>query len=162
MNIFVLDKDPAEAAKMHCDKHVIKLIIESAQMLCKAHVHGGKDNVPYKGKGFINHPCSVWVRSSIHNYRWLVKMSLCLCEEYTYRYGKIHKSQQVIEWAKDNEPNIPNIPMTSFVQAMPDDVKDDNAVEAYRKYYIHYKNHFAKWTTRHAPVWYTPVSPEKP
>jgi len=163
MNIFVLDKNPKYAAQYHCDKHVCKLIIESGQMLCKAHIHSGNSQVPYGGKGFMNHPCSVWVRSSINNYRWLIKMSLYLCKEYTHRYGRIHKTQQVIEWARDNEPNIPNISMTPFVQAMPDDVKDVDAVQAYRNYYLKYKSYFAKWAKgRDTPYWYTRKLPENP
>lgn len=37
MNIFVLDRDPYIAAQMHCDKHVIKMICEYAQLLSTAH-----------------------------------------------------------------------------------------------------------------------------
>ena len=153
MNIFVLDEDPQQAAKYHCDKHM-KLLLEAAQLLCIAHKQTGSNNAPYKGQGFKNHPCSVWTRESIENYRWLVKLGLFLCKEYTYRYGKIHKSQSVIEWAKNNEPNLPNIPRTPFVQAMPDDVKNENTVEAYRAYYCKYKSSFAKWKKREIPCWY--------
>ena len=83
-----------------------------------------------------------------------------MCSEYTYRYGKIHKSQSVIDWTRDNEPDIPDIPRTPFAQAMPDDVKDEDAVKAYRNYYCKYKTHLAKWTKREVPCWYTISLPE--
>ena len=38
MNIFYLSECPVESAQAHCDKHVVKRILESAQMLCTAHM----------------------------------------------------------------------------------------------------------------------------
>jgi len=161
MNIFVLDRDPVEAAKMHCDKHM-KLLLEAAQMLSIAHNETGSKG-PYKGGTWKHHPCSKWVCQSIDNYRWLVKLGLALCVEYTLRYGRIHKTEQHLVWLSDNEPNLPKVPMTPFYQGMPDDVKNKDAVQAYRNYYLKYKSHFAKWVKgRSAPYWYTISLPENP
>ena len=92
MNIFFLSLDPAEAARLHCDKHVVKMILESCQLLYCAHWMCGTimPSNAYK-KTHPNHPCAKWVRESQANYRWLCRLGLELCGEYTFRYGKHHK-----------------------------------------------------------------------
>ena len=152
VNIFVLHSDPVRAASYHCDKHVCKMVIESAQMLSTAHVFYGND-APYK-ESHVNHPCSKWVRESLDNYRWLCNMSLTLCKEYIRRYGKIHKCQKAIEWAIENEPPVESVGLTPFAQAMPEQYRDDDAVDAYRKYYLGEKSRFAKWKMGDIPSWY--------
>lgn len=88
MNIFLLDYDVKKCAQSHVDKHVVKMILETAQLLCGAHhVIGTTDNIPYK-LSHKNHPCSIWVRESLTNYLYLCELGLELCYEYTYRYGK--------------------------------------------------------------------------
>lgn len=139
MNIFFLDWNPAIAAKFHCDKHVIKMILESAQLLYCAHwVLSPPISVPdfaYK-KTHANHPCSVWVRESIENYEWLCTLAMALCEEYTHRYGKIHKTQSHIEWLLCCPPcTIPTIPRTPVRLAMPDEFKHTCPVDSYRIFY---------------------------
>lgn len=65
MNIFYLDKDPKLCAQYHCDKHVVKMILESAQLLCTAvNEAAGKEVAPYKST-HVNHPCSIWSWSGI-------------------------------------------------------------------------------------------------
>ena len=155
MNIFVLDYNPERAAQQHCNKHVVKMILETAQLMCIAHVQTGGE-APYKGQGFRNHPCAKWARASTKNYKWLCKLGLALCKEYTYRYNKVHKTQAVIKWCEKNIPNIPDGPLTYFPQAMPDDCKGIDTVKAYHKYYNKYKFSFAKWTKRDRPDWYSP------
>jgi hypothetical protein len=151
MNIFVLDENPKVCAAYHCDKHCIKMILESAQLLCSAHwVSGGE--APYK-LAHKNHPCSIWVRESIYNYTFLVQLGLELCKEYTSRYGKVHKSQSVIEWCNNNYPNIPNKEQTKFALAMPEQYKKDCPVQSYRNYYIGEKSKFATWKNQ-KPNWY--------
>lgn len=168
MNIFVLDYDPRKCAQMHCDKHVVKMILETAQLLCGVHhmapqvphkYRTSSDQVPYK-LSHKNHPCAIWARECYENYVWLCDLGIFLCEEYTYRYGKRHKSQDVIEWCMTNKPNlIDNGDLTDFRLAMPDECKvPGKATESYRKYYIMYKKDFAKWTTRDVPSWFIPLS----
>ena len=92
MNIFVLDYDPVKAALFQCDKHIVKMPLETAQLLCSAF----KDvSTPYK-KTHLNHPCAKWARKSKHNYEWLILHGLALCDEYQYRYKKTHQSKKVI------------------------------------------------------------------
>ena len=157
MNIFVLDYDPKSCAQMHCDKHVVKMILETAQLLCGVHHMTEKvtDGVPYK-LSHKNHPCSIWARECVENYVWLCDLGLELCEEYTYRYGKKHKSQEIIEWCLLNIPNIKeNGSVTDFKLAMPDECKiDNNPILSYRKYYIEFKKDFAKWKNRDVPNWF--------
>ena len=151
MNIFILDKDPKAAAEYHCDKHVIKMILETAQMLCTAHWETGSQ-APYRAT-HKNHPCTKWTRLNTSNYKWLCGLGLELCAEYTNRYGKIHKTQQHIDWLSKNIPNIPDGRLTEWPQAMPDTYKNKNVVEAYRQYYMGEKRNIVKWKNN-IPEWY--------
>jgi hypothetical protein len=153
MNIFVLDLDPKKCAQYHANKHVIKLILESAQLLCGVHwVLGGE--APYK-LSHKNHPCSIWARECIENYVWLCDLGLELSKEYTYRYGKRHKSQDVIEWCLINQPNLKeNGDMTKFALAMPDEYKVMDVVESYRNYYMGSKKDLCEWKNRPTPEWF--------
>ena len=152
MNIFVLSNDPVEAASMMCDKHVLKMIIESGQMLCAAHEPGF---APWK-RTHYNHPCSIWARTTTSNYRWLVEHGLALCREYTKRYGKVHKSEEVIQWCKKNvPPSVPEGPLTPFAIAIKDPKYHlSTAVESYRAYYKADKARFAKWKNTNPPSWW--------
>ena len=137
MNIFYLDKDPILAAQMLVDKHIIKMSIESAQMLCSAHWETG-NQAPYKNT-HKNHPSTKWVRESIQHYRWVTQHGLEICNEFIKRYGKPHKTQYVLEWCRNNEPNIPDNGFINPPQCMDDIYKMDNTIEAYRNYYINDK-----------------------
>ena len=155
MNIFFLDYDVKKCAKYHVDKHVVKMILETAQLLCGVHhvtVHDTV-HVPYK-LSHKNHPCSIWTRKSLSNYLYLCELGLELCKEYTYRYGKRHKSQDVIEWCLVNRPNIKDIGFTEPAKAMPDEYKVDSVVESYRNYYRGAKVSFAVWKNRENPFWF--------
>jgi len=136
MNIFVLDLEPKKCAEYHVDRHAVKMILETSQLLCGVHwVTGGE--APYK-LSHKNHPCSIWARECYDNYVWLCDLGMELCKEYTYRYGKRHKSQDIIEWCIVNKPNIPiNGDITPFALAMPDECKIGNVVESYRNIYYY-------------------------
>ena len=149
MNIFYLDENPKLCAQYHCNLHVCKMIIESCQLLCTAHWMTDGE-APYK-KTHINHPSNKWARESLSNYVWLCDLGMELCKEYTHRYGKRHKTQEHIEWCMLNLPNIEDKGLTEMPQAMPDDVKCEDSVEAYRQYYKKYKKDFARWTKRPVP-----------
>lgn len=155
MNIFVLDKDPKQCAIYHNDKHCIKQLLETAQLLCGAHhMTESKYVIPYK-LSHKNHPSAIWTRECIENYIWLCDLGLNLCEEYTYRYGKRHKSQDIIEWALIHKPSIKtNNDITPFALAMPDECKVGDAVESYRTYYMTEKRKIANWKNRETPEWY--------
>jgi hypothetical protein len=155
MNIFFLDFDTTKCAQYHCDKHVVKMILETAQLLCGAHHMSNKptDNIPYK-LSHKNHPCSIWVRKSLSNYLYLCDLGLELCKEYTYRYGKRHKSQDIIEWCLYIKPLIYDLGFTTPPKAMPDEYKVNDVIESYRNYYIGAKKDFAKWKNRDIPEWF--------
>lgn len=154
MNIFYLDEDPKICAEYHNDKHVVKMILETAQLLCGVHWTTGSE-APYK-LSHKNHPCSIWVRSSIENYNWLCQLGLDLCLEFTNRYGKKHKSYDVIVWCCENKPAIPNdVPFTQPPQAMPEVYKVKNdSVQSYRNYYMGEKRSFSYWKNRKTPIWF--------
>ena len=91
----------------------------------------------------------------MENYVWLCDLGMELSKEYTYRYGKRHKSQDVIEWCMINNPNIKtNGDLTPFAMAMPDECKIGPPVASYRQYYMAEKRAIAKWTKRETPIWY--------
>lgn len=153
MNIFVLDLEPAEAAAYHCDKHVIKMILETAQMLCTAH-HFFAHQAPYRPT-HQNHPCSVWVRNGAENYRWTCDLGMALCSEYERRYQKQHKTESVLQWCREHIPSeLPDVSLTPFAQAMPAQYRRADAVEAYRDFYIHEKSQFATWRHSQTPFWW--------
>jgi hypothetical protein len=145
MNIFVLSPNPVKAAQMQCDKHVVKMCLETAQMLSTI------SNGPYKPT-HANHPCTLWAGANRTNYNWLVKHGLALCDEYTYRYDKRHKCRDIIESLSTPPEHIP-IGITPFAQCMPDECKHTDPMVAYRQYY-HTKSAFAQWTKRSAPHWW--------
>lgn len=156
MNIFILDTDVKKCAEYHNDKHVVKMILESAQLLCGVHhmTESSMDYVPYK-LSHKNHPCSIWARENMSNYLWLCELGLELCKEYTYRYGRRHKSQEVIEWCIENRPTIPEDDFTTPPKAMPEEYKVNDVVQSYRNYYCGDKKHFSKWKNREIPYWFS-------
>ena len=148
MNIFYLDKCPVKAASFQYNKHVVKMILESAQMLCTAHHVLGNTNVPYKPT-HKNHPSAVWVRKNWSHYNWLYQHMIALGNEYKKRYGKTHLTIQKCV------PALGKIPLgikldNSFEQppqAMPDVYKNKCSIKAYWKYYIADKKHIANKNT---------------
>lgn len=182
MNIFALDRDPKKAAEYHCDKHVVKMILESAQMKSTAHwlhllynrnkdikdfkkVRDAKEwlyentdsrlHPPYK-MTHVHHPCTLWVSSTKENYIWHYKLLFYLCKEYTKRYKKIHKTAYHLNWFRRNLPlNISSKVQEDFKVCMDDKFKiSNNSIECYRNYYIEDKSRFAKWRFSPEPHWY--------
>lgn len=154
MNIFFLDLDPVKNSKYHVNRHVTKMCVEYAQLLCGVHhIVGTQNEIPYK-LSHKNHPCAIWSRNSLSNYLYLCDFGLELCKEYTYRYGKRHKSQDIIEWCLVNKPNISDIGFTTPPKAMPDEYKVTDVIESYRNYYRGAKVDFAKWKNRETPNWF--------
>lgn len=163
MNIFVLHKDPIVSARMHCDKHVPKMVVELYQQIGSAlRRYGATDDVmpttkggtPLKG-GYHNHPCTRWVGDSRDNFRWAVQHGLALCEEFKLRYDKPHYCEDGIRMMGELADFIPQGELTEFAQAMPDECRQPNVVLAYRIYYKVDKSRFAKWDRgREAPSWW--------
>ena len=140
MNIFFLDECPIKAAQMQCDRHVVKMILESAQLLSTAHreLDGDEhaDEVGLYKRTHKNHPSAVWARQSNSHYYWLHEHFLALCDEYSYRYGKTHLSDTKFRVALYSSPD--NCPANEWVdppQCMPDMYKHGDTVIAYRSYY---------------------------
>ena len=153
MNIFVLDYDIEKCAQYHCDKHVVKMILESAQLLSSAVRVSGID-AGYK-LTHKNHPCAIWVRESLANFLWLDDLFHALHAEWKYRYNhpenKKHKSFDIVYNLPN--PNIEDKGLTPFALAMPDKYKDKDAVTAYRNYYKGEKQHLFNWKKREQPDW---------
>jgi hypothetical protein len=153
MNIFYLDKNVTKCAKYHNDKHVVKMILETAQLLCGAHWATGGE-APYK-LSHKNHPSAIWTRTNIENYRWLCMLGRELCHEYTRRYGKYHKTSEVLTWCCDNLPNIPEGKFFEPPMAMPEHCKIGNSsILSYRNYYMTEKKSFSTWKNGETPEWF--------
>lgn len=178
MNIFYLSNNQRECAKLHNDKHCVKMILEYAQLLSTAHrvIDGYEiaeltDKLKWKkiwklpnelhtklySATHINHPSAIWVRKSIFNYNWLHSLLVELCVEYTIRYGKIHKVQRdgLLDALSTAPKNILWTFYTEPPQCMPDEYKvEGNAIQGYKNYYIGDKQKLANWKVRGKPDWY--------
>ncbi len=182
MNIFILDKNPIIAAQSQCDKHVVKMIVESAQMLSTAHrmldgyvekrpsksgkrmigywVHpnANRENTLYKAVHH-SHPCTIWTMESADNYNWHYIHWTALCTEYNWRYNKKHNTQSLLEEILSQPPkNIPKIKQTPFALAMkhePQCMYPDDPVRSYQEYYQTKQDRFQmNWTKRQIPEWF--------
>jgi hypothetical protein len=153
MNIFVLDKDVTSCARYHCDQHVGKMILESAQILCTALNKKGFET-PYKST-HVKHPCVLWVEESYANFRWLMKLARALNTEFCWRHDRdaSHASIQVLD--RIESFRYPGSRLSPFPQAMPDKYKvHGDPVLAYRNFYIGEKARFATWKKRSTPDWF--------
>lgn len=147
------------------DKHVVKMILESAQLLSTAwHVIKGEKYIEISAKIYKstheNHPCAIWVRESEENYKWLLRHLKALIEEYEYRYGKIHATKEVAKILSDNIPDFENIEATIPPCAMGDIFKTtlhpthlSEVVANYREYYKYAKCNLFYWKKRTRPPW---------
>jgi Pyrimidine dimer DNA glycosylase len=152
MNIFVVDRNPLIAAQSLCDRHVIKMILESAQMLNVA--HRVLDGTGFFKMTHVNHPCTIWARTTPANYRWLYDHFKGLLYEYAYRYNGTHSYAQYEDLLSRPPVAMRNdMTLTPFYQAMPAQYKHADPVIAYRSYYCHEKLGFTKYTHRAPPHW---------
>ena len=151
MNIFLLDYNMLLNAQYHTDRHVVKMITEYNQLLSSAYYF--TDNIPENIYQLTheNHPCSKWARESLSNWVWLRDMTLILCQEYTYRYGRIHAGETYCKSLPT--PELIDIGITLFAQAFPDKYKNNDPVVGYRQYYLEEKQGLFKWTKRNIPPW---------
>ena len=169
MNIFYLDQDPKVCAQYHCDKHVVKMILESAQLLCTAiNVVAGEQVTPYKST-HVNHPCAIWVRESFSNWMYVYCLMLYLELEWNFRFehDKDHKAVTLLCKSGNNiklkaQELLPDKPFTAPPLCMPEHCKTTtmfgsivDATVSYRNYYNLEKQHLHKWTNRNVPFWIT-------
>tara|TARA_B100000029_G_scaffold253000_1_gene249932 strand:+ start:10180 stop:10677 length:498 start_codon:yes stop_codon:yes gene_type:complete len=165
MNIFVVDKNPIAAARQLCNRHIVKMPLETAQMLCSALIAHGCEDAHYRAT-HKSHPCTKWAGKTRNNFFWLVKHGLEMCREYTRRYGKIHKCQEVIAHCNTLANHIPIGEQTPFPQAMPKHFQDADTVQAYRNYYNGGKGYMNKgrgpqWKSD-PPLWFNFCPVPKP
>lgn len=178
MNMFYLHPDPIIAARMQCDKHVNKMIIESGQMLSTSHrmldgdievrpsksgkrmvkywkLDGNKENILYKAV-HMHHPCTEWTMESLENYDWHYRHFIALCDEYTYRYGKVHKTdtvlRDILKTPPKNLTKILRTPIRLAMKSNPECMFPEDPVKSYRMYYKTKVNKFKMvWTKRPKP-----------
>lgn len=175
MNIFYTNSDPKICAQEHVDKHCVKMILEYAQLLSTAHrvidgtqsiglsktgrrqtryvLSDGRDSVLYSAT-HLNHPSAVWARASLANYNWLFQLFEELLGEYTYRYGKVHATQRLLEVLRQPPTNIANKPFTEPTPAMPDVYKvPGDSKKSYHTYINADKQRMFSWKKREKPEW---------
>lgn len=161
---------------MHNDKHVVKMILEYAQLLSTAHrvldgtlsvgvsksgrkktsyvLEGQRDSVLYSAT-HINHPSAVWVRQSDMNYDWLFDLFQRCLDEYTERYRKVHATSRIEAHLAHLPTNIPKEAFTEPPPAMPEQYKvAGDSVSSYRNYYLGDKVKMSRWTNREMPEWF--------
>lgn len=160
MNIFVFHKCPVRSAICQPDKMLVKMVLETAQMLCTAHRElDGDTNAEQLGlyqTVHVNHPCTKWARECSSNYSWLYKHFLALGNEYTNRYDKVHSSISNLASVLREYPKniVRSTKTTEHAQAMPIIYKHSDPRVAYRRYCIAEK-HYAKWQRgRQKPIWW--------
>jgi hypothetical protein len=167
MNIFFLHPNPRRCARWHCDKHVVKMLLESCQLLYTAHwvLVGSVGDAPKNKSGqqgylptHRNHPCGKWVRESLANYRWLCRLASELVREYKFRYnGKTHACEAHVAWLQSHVPaGLEDVGQTRPAAAMSDEYKQGkNIVASYRKFYVFSKGErgFLHYTGRSPPHW---------
>lgn len=176
VNIFYLSNNPADCARQHVDKHVVKMTLEYGQLMSTAHrILDGK---PYYGKtannrniqrwllpdsredivwkaSHGNHPSGIWVRKSADHYMWLYSLWLELLSEYTYRYGRKHSAERMKLVLGKLPDNIPYAGWLSDpTPAMPNEYKVSDSIISYRNYYQGDKRSFATWKNRDTPTWF--------
>lgn len=132
MNVFFLDRDPATAARLHSDQHVVKMVLETAQILC-AVLHRYGIASPYRPT-HARHPSVLWTGDSLAHWHWVRRLGLELGLEYTFRRDRVHASAEVIAGLPESPP-IPDRGWVDPPLAMPDSYRGDDAVAAYRSYY---------------------------
>lgn len=174
MNIFILDKDIQTSVQSYIDKHIVKIPLEVAQLLCTARRHSGDERPKYKST-HVNHPWSLFTRLNRENYLYVCCYGMELCTEYEHRYGKIHACRKVIIDCVMSSPffynlqaDIPKIYSLSRIGyfdnrlpcCVPNEYKGDNVVQSYRDYYIEDKvfnksgKLMASWKNRNKPSWF--------
>ena len=166
MNIFFVHRDPSIAARYLVNQHCNKMVVESCQMLanCYSKERLAESDCPRTSGGnprkysYFNHPCSIWVRNSIKNWKWLIDHVFALESERLYRKFNPHFSVPFMQWCSDNPPDLPNIAMTEPALAMDDFVKHSDPVIAYRQYYNVCKREQdtlkKNWGSRGKPNWW--------
>jgi Pyrimidine dimer DNA glycosylase len=181
MNIFYVDEDPVKAAECLVDKHVVKMILESAQLLSTAHrvldgemtqgirinletgksrkvkawvLPDAREHVIYAAT-HMNHPSAIWCRQSVENYLWLVEHFFALMNEYIHRYKKIHACNGELSYMLQSPPfNLKEYDMTPMPSAMDDQyIVSKDSLTNYRNYYKLGKVKFHQWTNRQPPEW---------
>ena len=177
MNLFFLDLDPKKCAEYHCDKHVVKMILEIIQMLYTAHNVLKTKNLPTGSYRSFNphHPTAVWIRLCDENYTYACEVAFYLCEEYRFRYNRIHSCEKHLNWLINNKPTFIHVEepyknskkqvylshlsdkYTPVPLAMPEDSIRKLTINSYRSYYNIHKKRFTTWTNRPTPPWFTPI-----
>ena len=161
MNIFGIDTDTTSCATYHTDRHIVKMPLETAQMVSFVYYHkdlwdGEVPNLLMNfSAGHDKHPCSLWLRENLVNFLWTCEFGIKLIEEYRFRYDsqKHERCKMIFEWSLDNLPNLPVAEFTPFAKAMPEEYKVDCSVESYRNYYRMGKSELHQWTKRNKPEW---------
>jgi len=151
MNIFATNECPVKSAQDHCNRHNVKMILELAQMLSTAHFELDGNIVGYKPT-HKNHPCSIWIRQCSGNYKWGYEHFKALCDEYSFRSGKIHKTSELLELLGKIPSKIAFGDRTPFAMAMPENYKKLGIFDQTKAYQAYLNAKFKEWACREKPL----------
>lgn len=173
MNIFYLDSDPKICAENHCDKHIVKMIVEYSQLLSTAHrvLDGEGSKLLLEGEtledGKIslierkcylpthkNHPSAIWARECTSNYKWLLELLKWCHFQYSKRYCRVHKSMEIFPYLEKYPTNLKIGHLSKIPLAMPDEFKVEDEIQSYKNYYVGAKAKMAKWSFTETPNWF--------
>lgn len=161
MNIFVTNEHPKLAAESLDDKRVIKMVLESVQMLCTAMNYHGATQAPYKST-HVNHPSNIWARATRGNFMWLYWHATELMNQYEYAYDKMHKCTDYMDLIFEAARFIPDGGITPFANCAANSEKGvsykhlTDVTEAYRRYLVDRWNGDMRkptWKNRNMPFW---------
>jgi len=162
MNIFALDLNTTKCAEYHCDKHVLKMPTETAQMISFVYYdkklwNTDKPELLMKfSKNHSLHPCSLWIKDSLLNFMWSCELGIKLVEEYRFRYDSVkhNRCYDIFKFGLNNPPDFDKWSMTDFALAMPNEFKTEkSSILSYRNFYTHDKCHLHNWKKRNVPNW---------
>lgn len=178
MNIFYLDENIDKCAEAHVDRHVTKMQLELAQMLCTnlwidevlgyiarkvtsdetsiVKLAALDANLPTEVRYkpcFYNHPCTIWMRESYDNWEYSWLLVDALNSEAMWRGYNEHKSSKLVK-SLPFPTNMPSLGLTTPAMAMPDERKTEDPVQSYRDYYRNEKANLGLYTKRNPPSWW--------
>lgn len=146
MNVFLLDSDIQKAVRYMCDRHIVKMPVESAQMLCTAHQYYGSYHPSFYGISHLHHPWTIWTRRTNSNYQWHFQLFMLMCQEYRRRFHRVHEVDWLLTDALSQPPELIALgDLTEFPLTMPVEYRQSDPVQSYRDFYIGHKLYFARW-----------------
>jgi hypothetical protein len=159
MQLFILDYEPCVSAQMMSDCHIIKMCLETAQILSSVRFNKGFEHneiipKPYNTK----HPVITAIDNQ-EKINWLLDYNRAIHSEYVYRFNKHHAYFKLIEFyehLRDNSIKYYDKSKLNFARDFKDfTTTKTDLIESFREYYKMKKSIIKRWkyTKRSEPEW---------